>query len=315
MSDVDVIIPLYNNEKTIKACLMSILKQKNVCKKIYVIDNNSDDNSCQELQDIGSKEIHLLHEDKPGAAAARNKGLENTNANYVCFIDADVILPDDNWLKRGIDLLKAESESDVVGVGGLGISDQKNGISAALDVLLFGATHKDTYVSNLATMDLIMRREDIGKRRFNEDLLRAQDPEFCFNFTDEGKKFLLSQEMWVKHVHPVSLNGVMLRWYRYGLYYRLPYKLHPKQKSAGYKGRVALALGTPAITSAGLIYRPILFAPFVMFGVLYASYIRILYGRVILKRLPFYAFIHCVKQIAQLWGILMSYFGIKVKRK
>ena len=52
MSDlnVSVIVPCFNEEKTIEQVLLRILNQKDIVKEIIVIDDNSTDNSRQKLK-------------------------------------------------------------------------------------------------------------------------------------------------------------------------------------------------------------------------------------------------------------------------
>ena len=53
--DISIYVPVYNGEKTIKACLDSILNQSLKPKKILVINDNSDDKTLDILNEYKNK--------------------------------------------------------------------------------------------------------------------------------------------------------------------------------------------------------------------------------------------------------------------
>lgn len=85
---LSIIIPVYNNEKSIENCLNSILKQLNSGIEIIVVDDGSNDNTLNRLDKYKEK-IRILHENNSGVGVARNFGLKHATGKYVWFIDAD----------------------------------------------------------------------------------------------------------------------------------------------------------------------------------------------------------------------------------
>ena len=91
---VSVIVPVYNREKTISACLNSIIYQDYVNIEIIIIDDGSTDDTymlCTEFLQR-DKRIILYHQDNGGVSKARNKGLEMAKGEYIMFVDSDDIL-------------------------------------------------------------------------------------------------------------------------------------------------------------------------------------------------------------------------------
>lgn len=95
MISVSVIVPVFNREKLIIRCLDSIFNQTVKPDEIIVIDNNSVDSTYSTVEkwiehhkDSGIK-MFLLKEEKKGACAARQKGLENASGTLVIFFDSD----------------------------------------------------------------------------------------------------------------------------------------------------------------------------------------------------------------------------------
>ena len=95
---VDIVIPCFNDGKTLFQCLNAIVYQKSKFPfMIIVINNNSSDNSVEIAK--GFPQVKLLHESRQGRSFARNKGIQASQAKYVCFVDADVVLEHD-WLEH-----------------------------------------------------------------------------------------------------------------------------------------------------------------------------------------------------------------------
>ncbi|MFH1433082.1 MAG: glycosyltransferase, partial [archaeon] len=81
------IVPVYNGEKYIRECLMSILKQKFSGFEIIVVDDGSTDDTLDVLRKtMGIKIIESRH---VGRSAVRNIGLRAARADVVFFVEAD----------------------------------------------------------------------------------------------------------------------------------------------------------------------------------------------------------------------------------
>lgn len=93
-NDLDIIIPAYNSEKYIDACIASVLTQKTFYKyRIIVIDDGSTDKTFEILKRYSDNEkIKIIHQNNKGLSGARNTGLEYIKSRYVMFIDSDDLL-------------------------------------------------------------------------------------------------------------------------------------------------------------------------------------------------------------------------------
>ncbi len=100
---ISVIIPCHNAEPWIAAALRSVAEQTVPADEIIVIDDNSTDNSIQQVEQSGVP-VNLLRVKVHNAAAARNAGLEIATGDWIALLDAD-----DIWypqhLERAITLL------------------------------------------------------------------------------------------------------------------------------------------------------------------------------------------------------------------
>lgn len=94
---VSVVIPAYNEEKTIKNCLDSLINQSEKPEEIIVVDNNSTDKTVEIVKEY--KGVKILHEDKQGITPTRNKGFNYAKGDIIARCDADTITPP-NWIER-----------------------------------------------------------------------------------------------------------------------------------------------------------------------------------------------------------------------
>lgn len=88
---ISVIIPVYNAEQFLPACLDSVLHQDYPSFEILVIDDGSTDGSAALIDRYAAREprIVALHQRNAGVSAARNRGLTEARGEYIAFVDAD----------------------------------------------------------------------------------------------------------------------------------------------------------------------------------------------------------------------------------
>lgn len=88
---VSIIIPVYNAEKYLNACIDSCLFQTFDDFEIIAVNDGSKDNSLKILQEYKSNDSRVKVFDKPneGAAATRRFGIEKASGKYFFFMDSD----------------------------------------------------------------------------------------------------------------------------------------------------------------------------------------------------------------------------------
>lgn len=88
---ISIIVPVYNVEKYLNECVMSLVNQTYKKIQILLIDDGSTDRSgdlCDEL-DKKYDNIHTYHKKNSGLGFTRNYGLKRSNGDYVTFVDSD----------------------------------------------------------------------------------------------------------------------------------------------------------------------------------------------------------------------------------
>ena len=91
MTEVSVIVPVYNVRPFLPACVASVRGQTMKDLELILVDDGSTDGS-GELCDALAKEdarIRVLHTENGGQGRARNLGLDVAQGEYISFVDAD----------------------------------------------------------------------------------------------------------------------------------------------------------------------------------------------------------------------------------
>lgn len=115
---VSVIIPVYNVEVYLPACLDSVLSQTKNDIEIICINDCSPDSSRGILATYAGRDnrvIVLDHDQNRGLAAARNTGLDYCSGEYVFFLDSDDIFFSEDSLSCLFEIAKIDDADEVVG--------------------------------------------------------------------------------------------------------------------------------------------------------------------------------------------------------
>jgi glycosyltransferase involved in cell wall biosynthesis len=91
--NLSVVIPCYNEEKTISVIVERIKAQKNLLIEIIIIDDYSNDNTLNELSKIAQiyPDIKIVrHEKNMGKGSALKSGIKLATGNIILIQDADL---------------------------------------------------------------------------------------------------------------------------------------------------------------------------------------------------------------------------------
>lgn len=95
LPEISIIIPLYQSEKTIANTIKSVILQSFTDWELLVIDDGSTDNGAMIAKEFADSDdrIKVFHQANSGRSAARNKGIQLSQGNWIFFLDADDALP------------------------------------------------------------------------------------------------------------------------------------------------------------------------------------------------------------------------------
>jgi glycosyltransferase involved in cell wall biosynthesis len=237
---VSIIIPCRNEEKYIRECLESIVKQSygidNI--EVLVMDGCSEDNTSNIVSEFTAeyRQIKLIRNERKTAPTAMNLGIENSTGNVIVLVGGHSYL-DKNYIENCI--IKLE-QSGAACVGGKIINISNDSSSEAISCAmgspfgvgnaLFRYTNNEQYVDTVAFG--AYRKEIFDKiGYFDEELVRNQDDELNFRLTKGGGKIFLSPSILSYYYTRSSFKRLWRQYYQYGFWKVRVIQKHKKPAS------------------------------------------------------------------------------------
>ena len=193
---VSVIMPSYNHGHFIDKAIESVINQTFNNWEIIVIDNHSTDNTQEVLKkykDINLRKISIKN--KGIIAASRNLGIENSQSEYIAFLDSDdVWYP--NKLEVCLELLSHNYDMVCHAEKWTGLSKDKN--------VFYGPEHRTSYDSLLfsgnclSTSAVVLKKEILSSvNGFSEEptFNTAEDYDLWLRISKENKKIGIVNEV------------------------------------------------------------------------------------------------------------------------
>ena len=103
------IVPIYNPGKNLVRCIKSIQKQKLKSCEIILVEDRSTDTSLKTCKrfEKNYRNIRLIkHKKRMGVSVSRNNGLQNSNGEFIIFVDSDDYLIENSLLSLERYILK-----------------------------------------------------------------------------------------------------------------------------------------------------------------------------------------------------------------
>ena len=127
-STIAIIIISFNVEKLLKECIESIYRETESARfEIWVIDNNSRDNSVQMLKQ-SFPDIHLIENDENvGFTRANNQAVRQCRSDYVLLLNPDTLIQD-GAIDRMAQFMDANPD---VGVSGCRVLNEDGSLQLA----------------------------------------------------------------------------------------------------------------------------------------------------------------------------------------
>jgi len=91
---VSVVMPTWNREKVVANAVLSALNQSYPPAEVIVVDDGSEDKTCESLQEqfsnqIASGQLKILRRAHQGVSAARNAGVAAASGDLIAYLDSD----------------------------------------------------------------------------------------------------------------------------------------------------------------------------------------------------------------------------------
>lgn len=231
---VTVVIPTLNEERSLSACLDSVLGQTYPSLEVLVVDGGSTDRTRAVVDSYAAVDPRVRLIDNPGRVppAALNEAVRVMRADWLVRIDGhSTVAPD--YVERAMGHLRS---GDWGGVGGrkdaVGLTDQGRAIAAALGSRFGVGNSTYHHGTSTQTVDHVpfgayARRvvEEVGG--WNESLPTNEDYEFDHRVRETGRELLFDPAMAIAWECRPSIRAFWRQYRRYGRGKASVVRLHP----------------------------------------------------------------------------------------
>lgn len=204
---ISVVIPAYNAEATIGACVTALRKQVyDRPYEIIVVDDGSIDKTPEVARENGATVITIPNS-RP--AAARNTGIRTAKGEIVCCTDADCV-PSPNWL---CEITAPFGDSTVAACKGTYTTRQPHPVARFVQL-----EYEDKYdllrdsesIDFIDTYSAAYRRDVLlANDGFDECFDYLEDQELSFRLASRGYKMVFQPTAVVEHFHSATLGSYL----------------------------------------------------------------------------------------------------------
>lgn len=205
---VSVIIPVFNGERTVKACLESVFQSEYGSFEVIVVDDGSTDHSARIAYQFPCRVMRM--EKNAGAAAARNRGAAVSLGEILFFLDADIIV-EKNTLQQIVETFHSRPD-----ISALFCSYQKNTLPSNFFSTYKNLVHHYTHQTSRADaatfcggFGAIRREIFLQFHGFDESRRSLEDVELGYRLHQSGHKIYLNKKIQVTHCKHYSLIGLI----------------------------------------------------------------------------------------------------------
>lgn len=184
MSKVSVVIPCFNAQDTIIETLQSVMEQSYRDFDIIVVDDGSTDNTAMRVWEFRETlsacgiVLHLISQKNRGVSAARNRGVRESTADYIAFLDAD-----DRWSQDKLEVHMQHMQNDKqigISYGAVRFLDHLGQFTNNCSTVETNPTMAQFFASNpaITTSNIVIRRDCFNQLGgFDETMSFAEDQE------------------------------------------------------------------------------------------------------------------------------------------
>ena len=182
---VSIIVPVYNVDKYLDACIKSVVDQSYNNLELILVDDGSPDNSpkiCDEWAKKDSR-VKVIHKANGGVSSARNCGLDVATGEYVTFLDSD------DTINKNFSIIcqSLQNNSWEILIVPLNKIKDFEDMEYKLDAETYQALIKNESLSISSSCSKIYKRDIIGENRFLIGVTIAEDKEFVVRVLTQCK--------------------------------------------------------------------------------------------------------------------------------
>jgi glycosyltransferase involved in cell wall biosynthesis len=192
-----IVIPVYNRAKTIGPTLQSVHDQTFEDYECLVVDDGSRDGAQLRavIEELNDPRFIYLHRENGGGGAARNTGIDAARGKYIAFLDSD-----DLFLPKKLDvfaqIVASDSPTALYSQALVDRGTHKYWIRPDRALGLNEDIGEYLFVHNqfISTITMVIKTEYAKSIRFDPNLQKFQDLDFCIRLHAAGVRFKMIAE-------------------------------------------------------------------------------------------------------------------------
>ncbi len=215
---ISVIIPVYNVEKYLDECIMSVLKQDYGNIEIILVDDGSTDKSPLICDKYANEHAHIMviHKENGGSSDARNAGIAIASGDYIIFLDSDDFWNESNAISCLVRRLHI-FQSDVLNFSYTKFFEDTNKTEPYIDAedmplptKLKAEQLRYIFKNNLyiaSAWNKLIKRELFDHELFFEVGVYSEDIEWCAKLLSKAQSFdfvSVNFHYYRQHSHSIS---------------------------------------------------------------------------------------------------------------
>jgi GT2 family glycosyltransferase len=237
MTNISIIIPSYNSEKTIELCLNSIFNQKTDLKYEVIVIDSSPNNLVNKIVKKHPKIKFIKEKEKTFPGIARNIGAKKAKGELLTFIDSDVVIPKD-WLEKSFAYYK---QGHNIFIGSIDIWKNNSGLLKKLEWFFvcseFKPLMKEGFRWCLAGCALMIKKQLFEKNNFL-DIQTSEDAELTVRLNKKGNNLYFNPKLKVFHIFQTTFSKLIKKAFTFGTSNAQLRKLHDISGSAIIKNKI-----------------------------------------------------------------------------
>jgi glycosyltransferase involved in cell wall biosynthesis len=257
---VSVVVPSYNGDRTLKACLDSLQKLNYPDYEIILVDDGSAD-STRQIAIASPRVRYFRHEQNLGLSVARNTGIAAATGEIIAFTDSDC-RADEDWLYYLVGSLLSD---EFVAVGGPNLLPPEDSLTAAaVMVSPGGPAHvmlTDRQAEHIPGCNMALYKWVLTAIGGFDPIFRCagDDVDICWRLQHAGHKIGFNPAAFVWHYRRSTIRAYFKQQHGYGEAEALLVRKHPEYfnylGASRWTGRIYTASKFGVLLRAPIIYR------------------------------------------------------------
>jgi glycosyltransferase involved in cell wall biosynthesis len=193
LSEVCVIMPVYNGAKTIELAIKSLLCQTYTQWNCVIVNDGSKDNTKQLLDAISDKRFKIIHLEKnKGRGFARQVALENTTGDFLTYLDADDFYHPEK-IECQVEILEKLKDVSLVSCA-QGSFDSNNKL-LTIRGLKFSGTYDFKFGDAVKFIPVtsMIRLDKALEIKYNNNLNASEDVDYFSRYLENEKFYIINK--------------------------------------------------------------------------------------------------------------------------